>query len=97
MESEIICPYRNCGKTYVSDTSLNLHIKVKHNGGNKGAREALALRILKAHIKGDLSKIINSIAIINLPPGEIQKQADKLGLPDVKETSILQEIYQRIH
>ena len=92
----MVCPYRNCEKTYVSDSSLNLHMKVKHNGGNKGGREALALRILKAHIKGDLSKIINSIAI-NLPPGEIQKQADKLGLPDVKETTILQEIYQRLH
>ena len=96
MERELVCPYRNCGKTYASECSLNLHIKVKHNGGNKGAREALALRILKAHVKGDLSKIVNSIAL-NLPPGEIQKQADKLGLPDVKETSILQEIYQRIH
>ena len=66
----MVCPYRNCGKTYASETSLNLHIKVKHNGGNKGARKALAKRIIKAHMKGDLSKIINSIAL-NLPPGEI--------------------------
>ena len=38
MEREMVCPYRNCEKTYVNDSSLNLHMKVKHNGGNKGAR-----------------------------------------------------------
>ena len=70
IERELICPYRNCGKAYGSEGSLNLHIKVKHNGGNKSARESLALKILKAHMQGDLSKVIGSI-VLNLPPGEI--------------------------
>ena len=47
-----------------------MHIKVKHNGGNKSARETLALKILKAHMKGDISRVIGSI-VLNLPPGEI--------------------------
>lgn len=32
------CPYEKCYKTYGSDVSLNLHIKLKHNGGNKTDR-----------------------------------------------------------
>ena len=50
MEHEHVCPYRNCVKAYGCEASLNLHIKVKHNGGNKCARETLALKILKAHL-----------------------------------------------
>ena len=30
-------------KLYGSDVSLNLHIKIKHNGGNKTEREKLAV------------------------------------------------------
>ena len=37
------CPYENCAKTYGSDVSLNLHIKLKHGGGNKTEREKLAV------------------------------------------------------
>lgn len=37
------CPYSNCFKLYGSDVSLNLHIKIKHNGGNKTEREKLAV------------------------------------------------------
>ena len=37
------CPYDNCNKNYASDVSLNLHIKLKHNGGNKTEREKLAV------------------------------------------------------
>ena len=40
------CPYHNCFKFYGSDVSLNLHIKIKHNGGNKTDREKLAVNIL---------------------------------------------------
>lgn len=32
------CPYKNCEKYYGSDVSLNLHIKIKHNGGSKTQR-----------------------------------------------------------
>jgi hypothetical protein len=38
------CPYADCGKFYGSEGSLNLHIKIKHNGGNKTERERLAVR-----------------------------------------------------
>lgn len=37
------CPYDNCYKLYGSNVSLNLHIKLKHNGGNKTDREKLAV------------------------------------------------------
>ena len=29
------CPYIECDRIYGSDISLNLHIKLKHNGLNK--------------------------------------------------------------
>ena len=38
-----ICPYSECNKLYGSEVSLNLHIKLKHNGGNKTERERLAV------------------------------------------------------
>jgi len=40
------CPYPECGKLYGSEGSLNLHIKIKHNGGNKTEREKTAVRAL---------------------------------------------------
>lgn len=39
------CPYDNCYKNYGSDVSLNLHIKIKHNGGNKTDREKFAVSL----------------------------------------------------
>ena len=38
-----MCSYPNCNKFYGSEVSLNLHIKLKHNGGNKTERERLAV------------------------------------------------------
>lgn len=35
IKKEYFCPYQNCFKAYGSGVSLNLHIKTKHNGGNK--------------------------------------------------------------
>lgn len=29
------CPYPRCKKVYASEFALNLHIKTKHEGGNK--------------------------------------------------------------
>jgi hypothetical protein len=43
IEREFICPYPECGKLYGSEGSLNLHIKIKHNGGNKTEREKMAV------------------------------------------------------
>jgi hypothetical protein len=43
IEKKFECPYGKCYKFYGSDVSLNLHIKLKHNGGNKTDREKLAV------------------------------------------------------
>jgi hypothetical protein len=45
-----ICPYSSCNKLYGSEVSLNLHIKLKHNGGNKTERERLAVNIKYKHL-----------------------------------------------
>jgi len=42
IEKNHICPYTECKKLYGSEVSLNLHIKLKHNGGTKTDREKLA-------------------------------------------------------
>ena len=76
---QYICPYKNCQKVYGSEGSLNLHIKIKHNGGNKTDREKLAKTIIMAHIKGHLCQVIDQIDL-NLPPGTISKAAKKFGL-----------------
>ncbi len=39
------CPYPECKRCYGSEGSLNLHIKIKHNGGNKTDRIKLAVRV----------------------------------------------------
>lgn len=46
LERDQICPYEGCGKIYASEGSLNLHIKKKHNGGNKTDREKIARSLL---------------------------------------------------
>ncbi|CAD8174055.1 unnamed protein product [Paramecium octaurelia] len=56
------CPYKNCEKLYGSDVSLNLHIKFKHNGGNKSERQ----KIIKQLQAGEISE--KDIQNINLPP-----------------------------
>ncbi len=43
------CPYADCGKIYGSEGSLNLHIKIKHNGGNKTEREKTAVSAIYKH------------------------------------------------
>ena len=45
IEKSYLCPYDKCNRIYGSDVSLNLHIKLKHNGGNKTDREKLAVSI----------------------------------------------------
>lgn len=44
------CPYLDCDKQFGSDGSLNLHIKIKHNGGTKTEREKMANIIIEAYI-----------------------------------------------
>ena len=53
IDRSFICPYETCAKVYGSDGSLNLHIKIKHNGGNKTEREKLAKSLVAAHLNGD--------------------------------------------
>eukprot|EP01016_Furgasonia_blochmanni_P011559 TRINITY_DN1525_c0_g2_i1.p1 TRINITY_DN1525_c0_g2~~TRINITY_DN1525_c0_g2_i1.p1 ORF type:complete len:268 (-),score=34.82 TRINITY_DN1525_c0_g2_i1:462-1181(-) len=62
------CPYPGCCKTYGSDVSLNLHIKLKHNGGNKTERERAAELIYSAKLNGQNAPSIN----LNLPPGFVE-------------------------
>lgn len=89
IERSFVCPYQNCSKVYGSEGSLNLHIKIKHNGGNKTDREKLARNLILAHDKGMLNKEIESIDL-NLPPGTLQQAAKKAGLLDkVKEDDVL--------
>ena len=92
---QYICPYKNCQKVYGSEGSLNLHIKIKHNGGNKTDREKLAKTIIMAHMKGHLCQVIDQIDL-NLPPGTISKAAKKYGLTGQVEHQVLQQIYQRL-
>ena len=49
---DITCPYDGCGKQYASEGSLNLHIKRKHNGGNKTDREKIAKSLIYYKAKG---------------------------------------------
>ena len=43
IQKDFACPYGNCYKMYGSDVSLNLHIKIKHHGGNKSDRDKVAV------------------------------------------------------
>lgn len=43
MVSSSKCPYHKCQKMYGTEISLNLHIRLKHNGGSKIEREELAV------------------------------------------------------
>ena len=51
-----------------------MHIKIKHNGGNKTDREKLARQLLAAHMNGTIHKELDLIDL-NLPPGTLQKAA----------------------
>ncbi|KRX03670.1 hypothetical protein PPERSA_04222 [Pseudocohnilembus persalinus] len=69
IEKSYTCPYGDCVKIYGSEVSLNLHIKLKHNGGNKTERERLARSILLAQEQGESSPE----QTLNFPPGYLDK------------------------
>ena len=75
LEREFACPYESCDKLYASEGSLNLHIKIKHNGGNKTDREKLAKSLVYCKAKG--IQIPESLEV-NLPPGIVQKAAEQI-------------------
>lgn len=84
-----ICPYEQCKKVYGSEGSLNLHIKIKHNGGNKTDRERLAMSLVTAHINGTITNQIELVDL-NLPPGTLTKAARRQGLQEeVHEDQLL--------
>lgn len=89
IDRSFICPYDQCAKVYGSEGSLNLHIKIKHNGGNKTDRERLAKNLVQAHLSGDIRSQIELVDL-NLPPGTLTKVARKQGLVgQVEETTLL--------
>jgi len=53
-----------------------LHIKIKHNGGNKTDREKLAKSLVAAHLNGNFLSQIEMLDL-NLPPGTLSKIAKK--------------------
>lgn len=86
-----ICPYANCGKLYGSEGSLNLHMKLKHHGGNKTDRERLAKALLVAYTSNKVMPEIN----INLPPGAIEEEAKKLNIElSVQQITDMERIAQ---
>ncbi len=77
IERQFKCPYPKCEKYYGSEGSLNLHIKIKHNGGNKTDREKIAKSIVFAKANG-LSLPENMD--LNLPPGSVERAASQVGI-----------------
>jgi hypothetical protein len=71
-----ICPYPECGKYYGSEGSLNLHMKLKHEGGNKTDREKLAKSLVLSYTN---SKPYPQISL-NLPPGALDEEAKKMNI-----------------
>lgn len=52
LEKNILCPFERCGKKYDRYTAVNLHIKLKHNGGNKQVREDYAKGLVELYSTG---------------------------------------------
>lgn len=71
-----MCPYPGCGKFYGSEGSLNLHMKLKHDGGNKTDREKLAKELVLSHSNGKPFPQVT----LNLPPGAVREEAKKLNI-----------------
>ncbi|EAS00246.1 zinc finger, C2H2 type family protein (macronuclear) [Tetrahymena thermophila SB210] len=65
INKEFRCPYENCSKSYGSDISMNLHIKLKHNGGSKTEREQLAKKVWEAKMSNQVLPDLD----IAFPPG----------------------------
>lgn len=79
IERGFLCPYDQCSKLYGSEGSLNLHIKIKHNGGNKTDREKIAKSLVYARASG--MSVPSEIAKqVNLPPGSIETAAEQVGV-----------------
>lgn len=81
------CPYEGCARVYGSEGSLNLHMKIKHNGGTKTDREKLARQLIEAITTAEGAseaeglRSIQAAVDLNLPPGTLEKIASEKGLP----------------
>jgi len=75
ISKEYRCPYK-CGKLYGSEGSLNLHMKLKHAGGNKTDREKTAKSLVIAQFRGERLPEIT----LNLPTGAIEEAAKELNI-----------------
>lgn len=87
ISKEFKWPYK-WGKHYGSEGSLNLHMKLKHAGGNKTDREKLAKALVIAQFRGEKLPEID----LNLPSGAIEEAAKDLNIQFdekvIKELSI---------
>lgn len=75
LERDQECPYEGCDKTYATEGAVNLHIKLKHNGGNKTDREKLAKSLVYCKAKGI---VIPDQLEVNLPPGLVKRAAEQI-------------------
>lgn len=59
---------------------MNLHIKIKHNGGNKTDREKIAKSIVFAKANGINMSAESLVGDLNLPPGAVERAAQAVGI-----------------
>jgi len=73
------CPYFGCDKTYGSEGSLNLHMKIKHKAGSKTWREKFARDLILTirETRGIAEDSMHKMQY--LPPGLIQACAQEIG------------------
>ena len=68
---------------------MNLHIKIKHNGGNKTDREKIAKSIIFAKANGIF---LPDGLELNLPPGSLERAASQVGIKlDDESIRVLEE------
>ena len=72
------CPYDDCKKRYGCEGSMNLHIKIKHNGGNKTNREQSARELVFLKSLGKKINLLEVTKGFNLPPGIVYTAVKQL-------------------
>jgi hypothetical protein len=65
---------------YGSEGSMNLHIKLKHKGGNKTDREKTAKHIVFCQSMKVPICMPQLLVKINLPPGSIREASEQLQI-----------------
>jgi len=67
-----------------------LHIKIKHNGGNKTDREKIAKNIVQARLNGQSLPDLE----VNLPPGAVERAAQQVGL--IQDENFIQDLEKQV-